>query len=157
MIWVYGNLLVEFFPTEGTEKVLFSGFSHTAIDLNGQPVPLTTLTVNAPEPGKVLVVLDGYLTADPGYDIVLAASNNGLWSPDDGNVTLAALDLDQNRYSFSHSQLYNVGPGNNTFYAVGEIIGGSGSKTADLFGALTVKYIPFSSTPVQDLVDEKFI
>jgi len=154
-VWIYGNLLVEFYPTSGSEKVFFSGFSHTAIDLNGEPTALTTITYDAPEAGKVLAVLDGYFTADPGYDVVLAASNDGNWSEDEGSLKLQALDLDQNRYSFSHSRLYNVGPGSHTFYAVGEIFGGSGGKTADLFGHLIVKYIPFSTTAVEDVADTK--
>ena len=51
--------------------------------------------------------------------------------------------------------MYNVGAGDHTFYALGEIFGGSGSETADLFGALTVKYIPSGSTPVFDLSEVK--
>ncbi len=151
MISAYGNLLVEYFPTSGPEKLLFTGFTLPLIDLNGGPTPFDSITLNAPEPGKVMLVLDGYLTASPGYDIVLAASDNGEFTENDGKITLQALDLDQNRYSFSHTRVYNIGTGNHTFYAVGEIFGGSGSKTADLFGQLTLKYIPFSSTAVFDV------
>ena len=151
IIWVYGNLLVEYFPTEEQEKVLFKGFSHTEIDLNAGPTPLTSIDLNAPEGGKVLVVMDGYFTANPGYTVVLAASDNGEYTPNDGSLTLEALDLDQNRYSFSHTRLYNIAAGTHTFYGVGEIFGGSGSKTADLFGQLTVKYIPYTSTAVNEI------
>jgi len=150
-ISAYGNLLVEFFPTENAEKLFFTGFTLPLIDLNGESTPFDSISFNFPEAGKVLLVLDGYLTADPGYDIVLAASNNGEWSENDGHITLQALDNDQNRYSFSHSRLYNVSAGQHTFYAVGQIFGGSGSKTADLFGSLTLKYLPNSLTPVSDL------
>ena len=76
-------------------------------------------------------------------------------SNNDGSIILKALDLDQNRYSFSHTRVYNISSGPHTFYAVGEITGGNGSKTGDLFGALTVKYIPFSSTPVTDVERDK--
>lgn len=155
MIWVYGNLLVEFYPTTGPEKILSSGFTLPNIDLNGNSTTLTSLSLTAPEAGKVMVVLDGYLTANEGYDIVLAASNNGDWTAADGSVTLQALDNDQNRYSFSHTRVYNINAGINTFYAVGEIFGGSGSETTDLFGQLTVKYIPTSSTAVADLSPEE--
>ncbi|HJW30761.1 MAG TPA: T9SS type A sorting domain-containing protein, partial [Saprospiraceae bacterium] len=151
MISVYGNLLVEYFPTSGPEKISFDGFSLPTINLNGQSTTLTSISIDAPEPGKVMAVLDGYLTADPGYDIVLAASDNGEWTENDGNVTLQALDLDQNRYSFSHTRVYSIGAGNHTFYAVGQIFGGSGSKTADLFGELTLRYIPSSATATSDL------
>jgi hypothetical protein len=150
MIWVYGNLLVEYFPTSELEKILFSGFSHTKLDLNGEPKALTSIDLNAPESGKVMVVLDGYFTANPGYDVVLAASDNGEWTNNDGHLKLQALDLDQNRYSFSHTRVYNIGAGTHTFYGVGEIIGGNGTETADLFGALTVKYIPYSATAVHE-------
>ncbi|MGB4850348.1 MAG: T9SS type A sorting domain-containing protein [Saprospiraceae bacterium] len=155
MIWVYGNLLVEFYPTTGPEKILFSGFTLPTIDLNGQSTTLTSLALTAPEAGKVMVVLDGYLTANQGYDIVLAASNSVDWTAADGSVTLQALDNDQNRYSFSHTRVYNINAGINTFYAVGQIFGGTGSKTADLFGELTVKYFPNSSTAVNDLANDK--
>ena len=154
-ISAYGNLLVEFFPTENAEKLFFTGFTLPLIDLNGESTPFDSISFNFPEAGKVLLVLDGYLTADPGYDIVLAASNNGEWSENDGHITLQALDNDQNRYSFSHSRLYNVSAGQHTFYAVGQIFGGSGSKTADLFGSLTLKYLPNSLTPVSDLSPEE--
>ncbi len=151
MISVYGNLLTEFYPTEGPDKILFSGFTLPTIDLNGQSTTITSIDLNAPEAGNVMVVLDGYLTANEGYNIVLAASNNGSWQPNDGNVTLQALDNDQNRYSFSHTRVYNVNAGTTTLYAVGQIFGGSGSKTADLFGELSVKYFPNSATAVSDI------
>ena len=151
MIWAYGNLLVEYYPTSESEKVSFKGFSLTKIDLNGDPMALTTIDLDAPVAGKVLVVLDGYFTANPGYDIVLAASDNGEWTPNDGSLTLRALDLDQNRYSFSHTRLYNIAAGTHTFYGVGEIVGGAGDKTADLFGALSVKYIPNTSTATNEI------
>lgn len=151
MIWVLGNLLVEYFPTEEPEKILFSGFSHTEIDLNGEPKALTTIDLNAPAAGKVMVVLDGYFTANPGYDVILAATNNGEWTQNEGSLTLQALDLDQNRYSFSHTRVYNIAAGTHTYSGVGEIIGGNGTETADLFGALTVKYIPTGPTAVNEL------
>ena len=155
MISVHGNLLTEFFPTVGTEKIGFKGFTLPMIDLNNGPTSLTTIDFDAPEPGKLMLVLDGYSTADTGYTIIVAASLDGNYSANDGNIVLKALDLDQNRYSFSHTRTYNIGPGSHTFYAVGEITGGSGSKTGDLFGALTMKYIPFSSTPVADVGPNK--
>jgi hypothetical protein len=155
IVWIYGNLLVEFYPTSGPEKILVDGFTLPEIDLNGQSTTLTSIVVDAPAAGKVMAVFDGYLTANEGYDIVLAASDNGDWTINDGNVTLQALDNDQNRYSFSHTRVYNVSAGSHTYYAVGEIFGGSGSETADIFGHLTVKYFPNSSTAVSDLSDSK--
>ena len=151
MISVFGNLLTEYFPNSGPEKLLFQGFTLPEIDLNGQPITFVSISVDAPEAGKVMVVLDGYLTANQGYDIVLAASNGSNWAVNDGNVTLQALDNDQNRYSFSHTRVYNVSAGNNTLNGVGQIFGGSGSETADLFGELTVKYIPSSATATNEL------
>jgi hypothetical protein len=150
-VFIYGNLLVEYFPDSGAEKILSDGFSLTEIDLNGGPTELTSLSLNAPAAGEVMVVLDGYLTANPGYDIVLAASNQLGYTSNDGNLVLQALDLDNNRYSFSHTRVYNIGAGTHTFYGVGEIQGGSGTETADLFGRLTVKYIPTGATAVTDL------
>jgi len=149
-IWVGGNLLTEFFPTAGTENIAFKGFTLPMIDLNEGPTALTTIDLDVEEPGKIMLVLDGYSTADTGYTIIVAASLDENYSNNDGSIILKALDLDQNRYSFSHTRVYNIGPGHHTFYAVGEITGGNGSKTGDLFGALTMKYIPFSSTPVTD-------
>ena len=154
-VWVYGNLLTEFFPTAGTETVAFKGFTLPMIDLNGGPTSLTTINFTVEEPGKVMLVLDGYSTADTGYTIIVAASLEENYSNNDGSIILKALDLDQNRYSFSHTRVYNISSGPHTFYAVGEITGGNGSKTGDLFGALTMKYIPFSSTPVTDVSADK--
>lgn len=154
-ISAYGNLLVEYYPSTASEKILHSGYSHTEIDLNGEPKTLASITMNAPSAGKVMVVMDGYWTAYEGYDIVVAASNTTDYTPDDGNVTLEALDNDQNRYSYSHTRVYNIPAGDHTFYALGEIFGGSGSETADLFGALTVRYFPSMSTSVADISDLK--
>ncbi len=155
MISAYGNLLVEFYPTTGPEKILSSGFTLPTIDLNGNSTTLTSLSLTAPEAGKVMVNLDGYLTANEGYDIVLAASNNGDWTPADGSITLQALDNDQNRYSFSHTRVYTINAGINMFYGVGQIFGGSGSETADLFGQLTVKYFPASATATNEITATK--
>ncbi|HEX5112863.1 MAG TPA: T9SS type A sorting domain-containing protein, partial [Saprospiraceae bacterium] len=155
-IWVGGNILTEFFPTAGTETVAFKGFTLPMIDLNDGPASLTTINFTVEEPGKVMLVLDGYSTADTGYTIIVAASLDENYSNNDGSIRLKALDLDQNRYSFSHTRVYNISSGPHTFYAVGEITGGNGSKTGDLFGALTVKYIPFSSTPVEDISAGKY-
>jgi len=151
MVSINGNLLVEFFPDSNPEKILFDGFTLPEFDMNGQSTEITSITFNAPSAGKVMVGLDGYLTANEGYLILLAASNDGTWSNNDGSVTYQALDNDQNRYSFSHTRVYNVSAGSNTFYAVGQIFSNSGVETADLFGELTVKYIPNSTTAVTDL------
>ena len=50
VIWVYGNLLVEYFPTEGIEKIFSQGFTLPLIDLNGEPMSFESIDVNAPAP-----------------------------------------------------------------------------------------------------------
>ena len=153
---VYGNLEVAFYPDAGPTIVSFKGFAESSVDLNDNLVQLTSISLNAPGPGVVLVALDGKLTSDPGDRIELGASD-GLLLPDyDGKLTLEAIDLDLNRNCFAHSRVYTVGAGQHTYYALARTESSTqGSGIVDIFGGLTVKYFPNQNTAVPTVTDSK--
>lgn len=110
---------------------------------------MTTLgevAINPTTPGKVIVCFNGNCISDVGDRIVLAASDTGSWGVNDGNVAVEAIDTDVNQNSFSHTRVYDVTAGNQTFYAVAQnFIETDGSGIAYLYGSLTVKFIPEST------------
>ncbi len=67
---------------------------------------------------KSLCALTDNCYSTPGDLIVLAASDAPSWSVNDGNVGVEALDTDIRINSFSHTRVYNVTAGAQTFYAV---------------------------------------
>lgn len=137
----YGNLSAEFFPAGGPATVDQAELSYQNLNVRAGTLAMDSVTITASAPGYALVILDGYITSDAGDDIVLAASNDGHWHVDAGNVTVQALSHDNPFSVFSHSRLYPVAPGTHTFYAVAQnIMGTAGSGTIDINANLTVKY-----------------
>ncbi len=141
------TFLTVFIISMGTilaQTVAFTGIQKTHIDLSSATV-LEQLTINPTRTGKVIVRFDGQCISDPGDRIVLAASNTPNWGTNDGCVTVEAVDNDVNRNSFSHTRVYDVTPGNHTFYAVAHnYVETAGSGTASIYGSLTVEFIPES-------------
>ena len=93
---------------------------------------------------KGLVRFDGFITSTPADRVVLAASNTMSWGFNDGNVAVEAEDegdVDQN--SFSHTRVYNVTPGDYTYYALAQIYGKAGGNgTIWAYGNLLVEFFP---------------
>jgi len=106
-----GNLL------NGQTIIEIDKINQTNINLNSSTV-VGQITINPSESGKVIVRFDGNCISDVGDRIVLAASNTSNWSPNDGNVSVEAVNSDINGNSFSHSRVYSVTPGTQTYYAV---------------------------------------
>ncbi len=152
MVWVYSNLNAEFYANSGSTLVAFQGFSQPGVDLNDHFVILTSVSLDAPGPGKVLVDLDGDMTSDPGDFIELGASDGLTLPENDGNVTLQAVDDDLNRNCFAHSRVYSVNAGHHTFYALGKSFSNNpGSGIANIYGELLARYFPDQSTAVHDV------
>ena len=143
-ITVYGSLTVEFYPNlSGGPQVLHLGITKSNINVRGNQVIVGQLTLDAPWPGKALVHFDGSGYASVGDRIVLAASNNGDWSPNDGNVTVESPNTDVDFHPFSHTRVYDLSAGSRTFYAVSQNyaeMGGSGLTS--IYASLTVEYFP---------------
>jgi len=148
---IYGNLTVEFFPN--VPDIAFAehqGIIETNINLRGAPVVVGTVNINVTEPGKAIVHFDGDCYPDVGDRMVLAASDFPGWGINDGNVAAMVFDNDVNHASFSHTRVYNVTTGSHDFYAVAENyvdLGGSG--IGDIYGSLTVEFIPDIITDVE--------
>jgi len=108
-------------------------------------VVLSQLIFNAPEAGKIALRFDGYCVSDSGDLIVVAASNTSGWSPDDGNVGVEASHPTNKRRAFSHTRVYNVAAGLDTFYAVAQnYVDTKGSGIASVYGHFTLEYFPQS-------------
>jgi len=147
---IYGNLTVEFFPA--VPEIAFAeyvGISETSINLRGAPVVVGQININVTEPGKAVVHFDGECFPNVGDRMVLAASNTADWGVDDGNVGVVVFDSDINSASFSHTRVYDVSTGSYDFYAVAEnYVEMGGSGFGDIYGSLTVEFIPDIITDV---------
>jgi hypothetical protein len=95
--------------------------------------------------GKAIVRFDGYCVSSPGDRIVLAASNTTSWGVNDGSTSAMALDATINSTSFSHTRVYNIDPGQHTYYAIAHnYVNLAGNGVVSIFGSLTVEFIPSS-------------
>ncbi|MCW5908315.1 MAG: T9SS type A sorting domain-containing protein [Chitinophagales bacterium] len=139
---VYGHLTVEFFPSAGTAfaqclPITFSG------NVEGAPVVVKQAITNFPSAGKAVVRFDGFCISDVGDRIVLAASDIADWGVNDGNVTCEAYTTDENRNPFSHTRVYNVTAGADTFFAVAQnFVETDGNGSVSIYGHLTVEFFP---------------
>ncbi len=151
---IYGSLTAEFFANvSGSASAAFDGIVKTNVNLRGAPVVVGQADIDAPSNGKVVVHFDGSCTPDLGDLIVLAASNDMNWGPNDGNVSIIGTS-GVPRASFSHSREYDITAGSYTFYAVAQNyvqLGGSG--TASIYGGLTVKYFPNEPSAVEQSIN----
>jgi len=65
-VLVYGLIRSTFYSSTGPVQVESQGFSKPNVDLNDQFISLTSVSIDVPEAGDVLVELDGELISDPG-------------------------------------------------------------------------------------------
>jgi hypothetical protein len=145
---IFGHLTAEWFPEEpGKPFARHSGFYAENIPVEGGPVPFSALTINAPEAGKVLLRFDGKCVSSFGDLMYFAASNNLAWTQFEGSTSNEVIDNDLNRFSFSHARVYDVQPGNHTFYAIAEnFFETYGNGFASIYGSLTAVFYPNSSS-----------
>ncbi|MCU4164007.1 T9SS type A sorting domain-containing protein [Carboxylicivirga caseinilyticus] len=122
--------------------VAFQGISKTRINLSSSTV-VGEVTINPQVAGKVIVRFDGDCSTDVGDRIVLAASNTPNWGTNDGSVSVEAVSNDIPNRPFSHTRVYDVSPGSNTFYAIAQnYVETDGSGIASIYGSLTVEFVP---------------
>ena len=104
---------------------------------------VASITIDAPDTGRVIVRFDGWASSTPGDRIILGASSYPDWNTNDGNMALYVFDSLYTVNSFSHSRVYDIEPGTQTFYAVAQnYVDRDGSGFASIDGKLTVEYIP---------------
>ncbi len=132
-------------PTE--PQVAQTSINSVSVNLRTtSPVVLGQLAFNVPEAGKVSVRFDGYCVSDSADLIVLAASDDRNWTPNEGNIGIYAAHNSSAGRSFSHTRVYDVLPGLDTFFAVGQnFVTTNGSGLASVYGQLTVEFFPASS------------
>ncbi|MBP7389096.1 MAG: T9SS type A sorting domain-containing protein [Chitinophagales bacterium] len=106
-------------------------------------VVLATLPFEAPTAGRVVLRMDGYCVSDSADRIILAASNVPDWGTNDGSVSLYAPHSDFKRRAFSHTRVYDIVQGLDTFYAVAQnYVDENGSGIASVYGHLTLEFFP---------------
>ncbi|MEM1218717.1 MAG: T9SS type A sorting domain-containing protein [Bacteroidota bacterium] len=148
---IYGNLSVRFFPaTEEGGAVRFEPVVETNMDLQNGPEVVAEIDFEAPAEGKVILRFDGYFVGDEGDRIIVAASDTPTWGVNDGNVGLEAISSDINRRNFSHTRVYDVSAGLQTFYAVADnYVETEGSGIASIYANLVMEFYPLDGGEVQ--------
>lgn len=141
---IYGSLTAEWFPQiSGKAFAWHKGFFFEDIPVEGAPTAFSTLVIDAPTAGKVLVRFDGKCVSSYGDLMFFAASNTPSWTNYDGSTSCEVIDNDLNRFSFSHTRVYDVPAGSHTYYAVVEnFFETYGNGFASIYGSLTVQYYP---------------
>ena len=116
--------------------------SKSNIDVRSSVVTLATVTISAPCTGYVVVRFDGYAYAATGDGLTLAASDTAAWGSNDGNVSFYSDNKDY-PHPFSHTRVYTVSSGSNTFYAVAQnYTPAGGTGIASIYGTLTATFYP---------------
>ncbi len=93
--------------------------------------------------GTFVVRFDGTCYADSGDMMILAASHDRDWGVNDGNVGVEVANANTESRGFSHTRIYTLAAGSDTFFAVGQnYVYTSGSGIASVYGSLTVEFWP---------------
>jgi hypothetical protein len=152
------HLLLSFFMLAFLPNVISAdpiikhlGIAKTNIDVSSSTV-VGEITIEPTEAGKVIVRFDGNCWSTPGDAIILAASDAPSWSVNDGNISVEALNTDIRINSFSHTRVYNVAAGAQTFYAVAHnYVETDGDGIASIYGSLTVEFIPSGDNVIRSI------
>jgi hypothetical protein len=149
---VHGSLTVQFYPNEYAPQIAFTSIrTPFGVEIEGPPVAVGEVQVNAPTMGKVLVNFAGTCIGSNGDQIRLAASNVPDWAPEDGNLKFKPYSSSVNRTSFSHSRVYDIGPGNHNFYGVIQNYEDyEGIGIAVVYGSLTAKFFPEGASNIPE-------
>lgn len=149
-------LLLFTVSTTFAQTVFHARVDKTDVLLRGAPVVLAQITMTAPAAGKVALRFDGDCISSVGDRIVLAASRTVNWGGGDNSLYVKAISNDLNSNVFSHTRVYDVAAGENTFYAVAENYSETGGNgKASVYGSLTAEWFP--EAPGQAFVRHKGI
>lgn len=140
----YASLTVEYYPDiAGGPTVYHQGVNQTNVNVEGAPVTMGQINFEALGAGKVVVTYDGLCASSPDDRVVMAASNTQDWSSNSGNVNVEAISADFNYNNFSHTRVYDVTEGSQSFYAICEnFVETGGNGIASNYASLTVSYYP---------------
>ncbi len=149
---IYGSLTVQFYPDTNEPTLAFQPITTPfGVVIEGPPVTVGQIKVNAPVAGKVEINFVGTCIGSNGDQIRLAASNVPNWGPDDGNITFEPYSSDLNRISFSHTRVYDVAPGDHDFYAVVQNVEEyEGSGLAVVYASFTGRFFPDGAISTQE-------
>lgn len=140
---VFGSLTVEYHPATSPIKTTFQGISQLGVNIRENPYTMGALTVNAPVSGKVLLNFTGTCIASFGDFIKIAAGDTPNWGENDEGLGFKPFNSDRNRTPFSHTRMYEVGPGEHTFYGVAQNVQQFfGSGLAVVYGSLAATFFP---------------
>ncbi|HRI00311.1 MAG TPA: T9SS type A sorting domain-containing protein [Saprospiraceae bacterium] len=110
-------------------------------------VVLDSMVVDIPENGKVIIQFEGNAWSSFGDDIIVAANEFPLWTPDNGNYSFLVYDSIYNLNAFYHSRIVNVSAGKKKFYAIGHNwTGKAGDGIASFKGNLTAEFYKANNT-----------
>jgi hypothetical protein len=149
---IYGSLTVQFYPDAVASNLSIQPITTPfGVNVEGPPVTVGSINLNAPVAGKVAVNFAGTCIGTNGDKIRLAASNQPNWLPNDGNIEFKAYSSDLNRTSFSHTRVYEVAPGDHTYYAVMQNVEEfEGSGLAVVYATLNTKFFPEGTIAVAE-------
>jgi len=158
---IYGSLTAEWFPLPGAGMAFaeHKGISFENVIVEGAPIAFSSIKIDAPVAGKVLVRFDGKCVSSYGDLMFFAASDTPNWGNYDGSSSNEVIDDDLNRFSFAHTRSYQVDPGSHTFYAVVEnYFETYGNGFVNIYGSLTVEFFPDASvsSPVFQTITTPF-
>ena len=140
---ISGRLVVRFFPDEAAVIVHHEGVVEKDLNLRRASGTITSHTITAEKPGKVLVRFNGTVFSDKGDRIVLAAHNSVIMGDNDNNVSVLRIDDIVKQVPFNHTRVYSVKAGDYTVYAlVKNAVQMDGNGLVSIYGNFSVIYVP---------------
>lgn len=145
---IYGSLTAVYYPNSSTTKISNLPISTLlGVNIEGPIATVAQSTVQAPEKGKIVVNLVGTGIGSFGDKIKIGVANVQAWEPQDGSITFEPYSINLNRTSFSQTRVYQVEPGEHTFYTLMQNVEEfEGSGLAVLYANLTTEFIPDASS-----------
>ncbi|WNJ19666.1 T9SS type A sorting domain-containing protein [Pontibacter sp. G13] len=138
---IYGSLVAKYIPNSSETVVEYKSFEKTSIDISSVQ-SLAGININAPAPGKILVQMNGVAVADSGDLIVMAATMDGNWTPNSGNVSIEVPSPDVNRRCFTHTRVFDVSAGFHNLQVIAQnYVETDGTGIASFYGNMSVEYI----------------
>ena len=142
LFYVYSNLHARYYPNEADNLLANKSIEKENLNLTSTLRILDSLKLDITEPGKVEVRFDGGIQSALNKSILLAANNTQSYELEEGSVIIQTTDADIDRHTFVHTQVFDVVPGEHTYYIMAQSYLGSGSTSVDIDGNFLVKFYP---------------
>ncbi|MFZ1705647.1 MAG: T9SS type A sorting domain-containing protein [Saprospiraceae bacterium] len=102
--------------------------------------------IEVPQEGHVIARIEGNCLASNADKITIAVSNSNDWQSNYGNYGVLSYDSIHTTHFFMHTMVYEVEPGNHSFYALmHNWVSRKGSGIASIKGKMILEYIPKES------------